>query len=235
MLKFPKIILLSLFPGITILLVLFPSCSEDNPVASYDSKTINGFYGFLYNYNSVENILETRLNLDSGYVSMGRDTVGSDSILNLTLQTPPDNILKPMTVIAGYYGDNLSVSDINAMGTNILGKYFFNNANGNYSGYLTKRNSPPNYYGEGLFEVKYAYCDRNVIVNGTVINTFSIIGPPDTTKYNININFSKGWNPITYYTKTIRSYYTEYDIYNGDPEGGMWFYKDDSPGDFVMD
>lgn len=233
MMKLPKIILFFLFSGITILLILIHSCGNDNPVVSYDSKTITGFYGFLNNYNSDESILETRLNLDSGYISMGRDTVGADSILNLTLQTPADNVLKPMTEIAGYYGENLSVSDINAMGTNFLGKYFFNNANGNYSGYLTRRNSPPNYYGEGLFEVRHAYCDRNVIVNGTVINIFSIIGPSDTMKYNININFSKGWNPITYYTKTIRAYYSEYDIYNGDPEGSKWFYKDDSQSNFI--
>jgi hypothetical protein len=231
MLKISKAILTFLFFGI-ISSILFSACGDDNPVASYDSKTITGFYGILYNYDSSENILDTRLFLEPGYASMGNDTIGADSILNLTLLIPADSMLKPMTEVAKGFGGNLSVSDASAMGTSFIRLFFFHNVFGINSGYLKRSNTPAvSSYYQGYYDVNFAYCDRKTIVSGTEILIYSFFGPPDTMKYNVNINLSKGWNPVTYYTKTARANYYEYDVYNDDPEGARWIYHNNQTVD----
>lgn len=222
---------------ITILLTLLFAASscDDNPAdSSGNAKTLTSVNGILHGYNPDENVLVARLSSSSGSLLMGIDTVGSDSILNLPLMTPPDSALLPMQEIANGYGGPLTVSDPNAKGTNFLRLDFYHREFGINSGYLMRSRFIANpYYYAGGYEVRLAYCDRSVNISGNITLIYSIIGPPDTMIYNVNINLTKGWNTVTYRTVSIKENYFLYEVTNDDPPDAKWFYRDIQPGDFL--
>ncbi|MFZ1321470.1 MAG: hypothetical protein WAT71_07940 [Ignavibacteria bacterium] len=221
----------------TILLTLFltaGSCDNNPADSSGNANTLTSINGILHGYNPEENVLEARLSSSSGSLVIGIDTIGSDSILNLSLPTPPDSVLLPMQEVANGYGGPLTVSDPNAKGTDFLRLNFYHREFGIISGSLMRSRLISNpYYYVGGYEVRLAYCDRRVNISGSIVLIFSIIGPPDTIIYNVNINLTKGWNTITYRTVSIKENYFQYEVINEDPPDAKWFYRDIQPGDFL--
>ncbi|MEO8447194.1 MAG: hypothetical protein ABI528_06840 [bacterium] len=210
--------------AVMIISITFTACSEsDNPIIDPGTTyyLTTNFDGIVHNMPDNARTVNAIMTKDTLTFIPGVQTIGPDSMLNITPLNPTGQYLMPTSILFAQFGTgNVTLTDPNAQGNyaNILA---YQNGVQTYSGVLTRANTPTIYVTQtGNVYMLYYYSDRNVNITGSSLK----VQGGDTTRYNIALGLGTGYNKVLTEVKAMRPNYLELSIYSGDPAGLEWYY-----------
>ena len=208
--------------------ILFYSCDNsvfknDNPVFSL----VTNVSGEIFEIPNDTKIVKAQVQRD--FENFIIDSIFLDTTNFMLLNLDPLPQESQISIKKLFLPDTtIFISDENA-NVNYLLVYAFDSSN-NFKGGIYKDNHVANPFTEGYFRVSYLYCDRTVRISGKSIT----VNGQDTNSTNYNIDLGIGWNALTIMRKIRRNNFIEQDFYNGEPEGGKWYFTIDLASHFYF-
>lgn len=205
---------------IIFILFVFSSCNDNITGINPPINSITSIEGNITGMPDIKRSLIVYVIGPGGSSIVGADTVGSDSTMNITLDTPTSESLYPVNQY--FVPDNiqyLNVSDTTVLMNNPEIAAFKGLL---FCGLIYKTDY--NIYDTADFSIKKAvsifYCDKPLSMTGIFTNSYG----NDTVKTSVNLNFVKGWNLATYRSEIIREHYKDTQIYDGEAPGCQWYF-----------
>lgn len=197
--------------------VFLYSCNKDETITDPGGgTTTTNVSGSIQNWPSQILILQA-IATGSAPVIVGSDTVQATGQFDMNLSVPAPSALAPVSVIIT--DTNITVSDPDAFYA-AFGNISVFDLSGTATGRIEKKNFDSAAV-VGSFIVSYIYLDRPCNISGT---STTITGS-DTTRTEINLQLSNGWN-IFHTLQTEQSpAFNGLLIASGEPGGATWRFK----------